>query len=262
MQPPYESAINTVMWKSTVFILAAASFLAGCESQTGAPDRHDEISREIELLKAQAMSAPKTGQNIKIVVNFLSTERKDQAAVSALLQYATPARAAARRADLFASSGLRVSFAGQNFNARIDALQRSLKSSEKTEIFVLLADGATGYINVGEEITVPRFYYFGRWYTAVAYQFRQAGRALTVTARKLPAGLIEIRLTPVFSNFLPDGSSLELTELTTTVLASPGQTIIIGGADTNTQNIASALLSYNKNSQQKQTLITMTPHIQ
>ena len=126
----------------------------------------------------------------------------------------------------------------------------------------MLADGSTGYINVGREISVPRFYYFGRWYSSVGYEFRQAGKSLKVTARKLPSGLIDMELTPVFSNFLNDGGDLELTELSTRVTALPGQTLVIGGGDTTEENVATALFSYSKHSEKKQTLVTVTPHLQ
>jgi type II secretory pathway component GspD/PulD (secretin) len=109
---------------------------------------------------------------------------------------------------------------------------------------------------------VPQFYYFGRRYTAVDYQFRQAGRSLKVTARKLSSGLIGMELTPVFSKFLSNAGDLELTELSTTVIAQPGQTLVIGGTDTGQDNVASALFSYDKLGQKKQTLITVTPYIQ
>ncbi|MHC4498833.1 MAG: hypothetical protein ACYS21_06940, partial [Planctomycetota bacterium] len=104
--------------------------------------------------------------------------------------------------------------------------------------------------------------YSDLWYSPVRYQFRQAGRSLKVTARRLPSGLIDMELTPVFSRFLSNGGDLELTELSTRVAARPGRTIVIGGADTSSENVASALLSYGKSGQNRHTLITVTPHIQ
>jgi type II secretory pathway component GspD/PulD (secretin) len=126
----------------------------------------------------------------------------------------------------------------------------------------VLADGASGYINIGTEISVPRFYYYGYWYSSVGYEFRQAGRSLKVTARRLPPGLIEMELTPVFSQFLNDGGDLELTELSTRVTARPGQTLVIGGSEAGSENAAAALLSYSKYGEEKQMLITVTPYIQ
>ena len=71
-----------------------------------------------------------------------------------------------------------------------------------------------------------------------------------------------MELTPVFSNFLSNSGDLELTELTTTVTVLPGQTIILAGADTASENVATALLGYSKSGKKKKTLITVTPYIQ
>ena len=102
----------------------------------------------------------------------------------------------------------------------------------------------------------------GRWYSSVGYDFRQAGRSLKVTARRLPSGLIDIELTPVFSRFLSDGGDLELTELSTRVISQPGKALVIGGGDSSEEDVATALLSYSKYGEQKQTLITVTPYVQ
>ncbi|MFA7486354.1 MAG: hypothetical protein WCZ89_10040 [Phycisphaerae bacterium] len=140
--------------------------------------------------------------------------------------------------------------------------KQQLKSSESTELFLVLADGATGFINVGTEIYVPRFYYFGRWYTAIDYQFRQAGRYFKVTVNKLPSGMIDMELTPVFSKFLNNQGDLELTELSTRITAYAGQAVIIGGISSDQEDVAKALLSYSKSGQTKETLITVTAYTQ
>lgn len=237
--------------------------LAGCQdSHTSSESQYDKVSREIERLKAESYSSASIGNNIKIVVTMLSTDITDQFAIDALWQYADENVTIANRPEVFARSGLRIGLGGDNFRVRLNITKKQITSSEETELFIVLADGSTGYINVGREISVPRFYYSGRWYRAVDYEFRQAGRSLKVTARKLASGRIDIELTPIFSKFLSDGGDIELTELSTRVTALPGQTLVIGGSDTNDENAATALFSYSKNGQKKQTLITVTPHIQ
>ena len=177
------------------------------------------------------------------------------------MQFVDKNIAITKRPEVFARSGLSIGVAGKNFQARLDIAKQQLKSSEETELFIVLANGTTGYINIGREIAVPRFYYYGRWYSSVGYEFRQAGRSLKVTASKLPSGLVDMELTPVFSKFLSDGGDLELTELSTRVIAQPGQTLVIGGGDTTDENVAKALLSYSKQGEKKRTLITVTPHV-
>jgi len=250
------------MNKSSAFILSAFILVAGCQTtDTSSESEYDRVSREIERLKTESEAALATGDNIKIVVNMLSTNMVEHFAIDSLLQYVDKNIAITKRPEVFARSGLSIGVAGKNFQARLDIAKQQLKSSEETELFIVLANGTTGYINIGREIAVPRFYYYGRWYSSVGYEFRQAGRSLKVTASKLPSGLVDMELTPVFSKFLSDGGDLELTELSTRVIAQPGQTLVIGGGDTTDENVAKALLSYSKQGEKKRTLITVTPHV-
>lgn len=247
--------------RSTLILLFV--LLAGCQnSNTSSENHYDQVSHEIERLKAESQAAPSIGENIKIVVTMLTTNIADQFTIDSLFRYVDENVVIAKHPEVFSRSGLRIGLGGENFRVRFDITKKQLKASDETELFVVLADGTTGYINVGKEILVPRFYYLGLWYTSVGYEFRQAGRSLKVTARKLPSGLIDMELTPVFSKFLSDGGDLELTELSTRVTALPGQTLVIGGGDTRGENVATALLSYSKYAEKKQTLVTVTPYIQ
>ena len=222
------------MIKSSTFILCACLFLAGCETSQESSDNHyDRVSREIERLKAESEKTASIGNNIKIVVNLLTTSMEDYFAIDSLLQYVDKNITITKRPEVYTQSGLQIGVAG-----------------------------ATGYINIGKEIAVPRFFYYGRWYSGVEYEFLQAGRSLRVTARRLPSGLIDMELTPVFSRFLSDGGNLELTELSTRVTARSGQTLVIAGGDSAGENVATALLGYSKMGENKRTLITATPHVQ
>ena len=230
--------------------------LAGCEPDPQKSESaYDRTSREIERLKAESEKAASIGDNIKVVVNLLTAGTADRLAIDSLWRYVDKNVASVKRPEVYSRSG-------RNFGMKLNVTKQQLKSSEETELFLVLADGASGYINIGKEIAVRRFYYFGRWYTGTGYEFRQAGRSLKVTVRKLPSGLIDMELTPVFSNFLSDGGNLELTELSTRVTARPGQTLVIGGGDTSEENVATALLGYSKMGEKKQTIITATPYVQ
>ena len=250
------------MIKSVISILCLCLLLTGCETSQKSSGRHyDRVSDEIERLKAESEKAASIGENIKITVNLLTASVEDLFAIDSLFQYVDRKIAVTKRPQVYTQSGLRIGVAGENFHARLDITKQQLRSSEETELFLVLADGSTGYINIGREIAVPRFFYYGRWYSAVEYEFRQAGRSLGVTARRLPSGLIEMELTPVFSKFLSNGGDLELTELSTKVMARSGQTLVIGGGNTAGENVATALLGYTKMGEKKQTLITVTPFV-
>ncbi len=245
-----------------VLILCSGLLLAGCiTTQSSSGSHHERVSREIAEILAKSEQDASTGDNIKVTVNLLTTSVTDYFAISALMQREYGDVTVTNRAEINTESGLQIVVAGEDFRAQLDIAKSKLKSSEDSELFLLLADGATGSINIGREIYVPRFYYFGRWYSSVNYEFRRAGRSLEISARKLPSGLIEMELTPVFSRFLNDGGDLEMTELSTTVRARSGQTVVIGGDTGSEENVAQALLGYSKTGEMRETLITVTPHV-
>jgi hypothetical protein len=212
-------------------------------------------------LRAESERAASSGDNIKIVVRMLSTSQSDHFAVESLFHYVDKNVVVTKHPEVRARSGLQVGVAGDNFNARLDITKRQLTSSEESELFLVLADGTTGTIHIGREIAVPHFVYMGRRYSGVAYDFRQAGRTLKVTVRKLASGQIDMELTPVFSRFLSDGGDLELTELSTRVTARSGQTLVIGGGDSSGENVAKALLGFSNQGVERRTLLTVTPYV-
>jgi hypothetical protein len=235
--------------------------LAGCEAlDTESESQYDKVSREIERLKAQ--SAAEAEGNVKVVVNMLSVEATDYSAFDVIWQYVDRNVAVAKRPEVFAPSGLKVGLASDNFRIQLNIVKKNVKSSEESELFLMVSDGIPGYINVGTEISVPRFYHIGRWYSSVDYEFRQAGRSLEVVAHRLPDGLVEMQLTPVFSKFLNDGGALKLAELTTTIIARSGQAVVIGGGSSGGENVASALFARSKRVGKSQTLVTVTPYLQ
>ncbi|MBT3881182.1 MAG: hypothetical protein HON76_18980 [Candidatus Scalindua sp.] len=259
---PTPSGYNSAMIKCLTLTLCVCLLLAGCiTSPSSSRNHHERVSREIAEILAKAEQDDSIGDNIKITVNLLTTSVTDYFAINALTQRVYGDVTITNRPEIFTESGLQIGVAGENFRAQLDIAKRKLKSSQDSEIFLVLADGASGSINIGKEIAVPRFFYFGRWYNGIDYEFRRAGRSLEITARKLPSGLIEMELTPVFSRFLNDGGDLEMTELSTTVTARPDQTLVIGGDTSSGENVASAMLGYRKMGEMRETLITVTPHI-
>ena len=247
------------MARTITLFLSAFFFIAGCETSDSKSDSHfDKVSREIEHLKAESMAAASQNANIIITVNLLSTSVDNQFIIDSAWKYVNQNVKVVKRPGALTRSGLRIGVGGNDFKAQLDIAKNKLKSSEETEMFLAVSDGFPGYINIGKEIYVPRFYYHGRWYSIVDYQFRQAGRSLKVVARRLPSGSIEMELTPVFSNFLNNGGDIELTELSTKVIAQPGQTIALGGSDSSDESVATALLGYSRQAQKNKTLITVT----
>jgi hypothetical protein len=250
---------------SNHFVFILFFFLSGCFTPGMSPvgdDHFGQTMRKIDELGTRTGSAGPTGANIRIVVNKLSADISEYTELDALWRYTDRNLVVANRPEAYARSGLVIGVGTDRFNAELNIVKQRLTSSEDITLFVVVSNGLTGTINIGREIMVPRFFYAGRFYQAVEYNFRQAGRFLEVTPLLLPSGLIEMQLQPVFSEFLTTGGNIEFTELATTVVAQPGQTIVIGGGSSSGEDVGTALFSYRKENERGRTLITVTPFFQ
>ena len=246
------------------FVLAGCFLVFGCDStlekKSGSHQR--QVEREIAQLRKEAEKGQAVGENIRVVVNMLSTNLVESSALNTLWHYTDKKTTIVKSPSVFSRSGLKIGLGSKDFRARLDIMKRHLKSSQEIELFIVIADGAQGYISVGEGIFVPRFYYFDKWYSAVDYEFLHAGRSLKVLGKRVRGGAIDLELVPVFSRFLNDGGDIELTELSTKVTVRPGQIMVLGGTDNFSNNVESALLGYSKSGEKRKTLITVTAYLQ
>lgn len=248
-----------------MILLLAAIGLCGCTEQK-VEDPDDEITQAIARIRAEIGTQEQPIDaligNIRVDTDLLTTTLTEYSSLDVLWQYVDQGSVRVAQPGVFAQAGLRVGIASEGFAVQLAAAQRKLRASERTTLFLLVGDGTSGRINIGTEIAVPMFHYMGRYYSGMEYGFRQAGRSLNVSARKLDDGRIELVLVPVFSRFLNTGGDMELVELSTTVTVAPGETVIIGGSSSGTQDVATALLGQRRNNRDMQTLMTVTAHLQ
>lgn len=245
-----------------VIISACLFIFCGCETiqQSSNQSEFDRISTEIDRELEQSLrQGPAAGAggglgNIRVDVKMLSTEVENYSLLEGILMYDSNS-AAARSSSGAGKGGLNVVLAAGDLAGRIRYAQENLRSAESTELFIVVSSGSRGFISAGTEIAVPRFYYGGRWFTGVEYDFRHAGRSLSVVPTLLPNGNIRLEIWPVFSNFLSDGGDLELTELKTVINVSPGRSVVIGGNTDSSYDIADALLMYEKSGRKWQSVI-------
>jgi hypothetical protein len=254
------------MKKTAVIILAGFLLLAGCEKQQEQQQgEFERMSEQIEQVKADAQEQQSQADRqdteepndiIKITVTILTVDERDFEAIDSLWAYTSDSFVLKKRLDIFPESGLKVNMAAGNLSAKLAAVRKNAKYSEQTETFLVLADGETGYINLGMGIAMPRFNYLTRMYEAGDYNFQQVSREYKVRARRVPErDLINLSLTPVLSRFLNDGSDKEFTELWTGITVKPGQSILIGGIRTSGENFSSALLGLRKETILKDTVV-------
>jgi len=112
---------------------------------------------------------------------------------------------------------------------------RTGKSSSYTKQFVVVSDGFSATIFVGREVPFVDYYsryLFDHGYIEEAEQIeiKQVGTKLKVEPHIIADNTIEITLTPEISFLLNKKfRTIDVTTLTTTVIASNGQPITIGG---------------------------------
>jgi hypothetical protein len=247
------------MFRILLIFIFFGLFTSGCEESGRRRSHYDEVMGEIEELKRG--NAGESLGNIRVEVKMLSTSESEYAGVNVLWRYVDENVVIANRSNLV-QSGVRIGTADENFESRVEAVWERLRQSESVEMFLVLQPGYPGYISVGKEIAVSRFYYLGRWYSYVDYEFQEARKGFEVAARLTGGGMIELELLPVFSNFTGEGGDLRLTELATKVVVEPGKAVVIGSYTGGSENAGAALLSYQKENTRMRILITTRAYLQ
>lgn len=140
---------------------------------------------------------------------------------------------------------------------------RSGKNNSYTRQFIVVSDGLSASIFVGEEIPFVNFYrrfLFDHGYIEEeGIEIRQIGAKLKVKPHIIGNNTVEITLTPEIS-FIAGRrrQAIDIKTLSTTVIASDGQSIPIGGLRKDEE-----FDKYFFSTSSKENLeITLTPHIQ
>ncbi|MDD5644673.1 MAG: hypothetical protein PHO00_04420 [bacterium] len=110
---------------------------------------------------------------------------------------------------------------------------RNQTSSNYTKQYVMVTDGLTASIRVGQDVPFADYYidYFYRYGYIVSKDitFKKVGTSLKVTP-KIKGSLIEIELVPEISAVIDKKKQvIDVKTLSTTVMAVDGQPISIGG---------------------------------
>ena len=254
------------MHRFVSLVMLGFSVLAGCqslESDRPARSRYEKLSAEIERLETESLTAAATGENIRIVVDMLTTYLEDYQDIDVLWRYVNRDVAIIEYPQVFERSGLKVGLAGDAFKVKLNIAKGRIETAEEIRSFITVCDGCTGHITVGKEIAVLGFSYFGQWYNNIDYNFRRAERSLKVNAQRTGTGRIVVEVTPTFSKFLSDAGDMEMTRLTTRVIARPGQMVVLGGTSrAEREDLSTAFLSSLKGARETRTIITLTPYLQ
>lgn len=244
-------------------IVLALSFVTGCQENTQPPVESEftKIERDMETLKARAL-ANMGRKNIRIILDFFYTDQSEYSKVDMLWDYADENAMIKTNREEFSRSGFRMGLATEDMLAKLILLGKQVESAGRTRQFITVGNRITGHMAIGTGITVPRFYYAGKNYSSVDYDFVRAGLFLTVEARKLNDEEIEVELTPVISKLSDDKYTgrIEMTELHTKVIAKNGQGIVIGSVDSQENSIANIFLGKEEGGVKKKAILVLTPY--
>ena len=181
--------------------------------------------------------------------------------------------------------GLVLSAQSQSFNLLIRALKAQNRIDILSRPSIQVADNQTGFVQVGQD-----FPYLGASTLAAtgaaqqSIEYRQLGVVLRVVPRVNPDGKVLMRVEPTISSVSPTTINLgnginqpafNVETVQTTVLASDGETVVLGGLiskqDNRTENgipffkdipYVGALFRYRSHQiARREVLVIMTPHI-
>jgi hypothetical protein len=246
------------------YIVIACVLFAGCEPEKP-QDQQKQFPQVAEETKADAVkkdqqqkpqpktdteteSAPKQvasdkTDTIKVTVKKLTVKETDFSAFDTLWSLTKKSFIVYKRPDIFHEAGIRFGVSYQGLSDQVKTLTEKAGSLQITETSLVIADGSDGYIDLGKKILLPEFYYLNRWYSQADYKFESTGRSFRILAKRIPdRDLVNLRIIPVFSDFLKDGSTKEFTELMTNITIKEGQSILIGSAKASYGYLANALL--------------------
>ncbi len=139
---------------------------------------------------------------------------------------------------------------------------RTGRSSSYTKQFIVVSDGLSASIFVGEEVPYVEYYVnflYDNAYISSNVTIKEVGTKLKVEPRIIGNGSVEITLTPQIS-FLADRKRgvIDIQKLSTTVIAYDGQPLVIGGLEKDRDFDRHFFTTSSSRSLE----IVLTPHIQ
>jgi hypothetical protein len=149
-------------------------------------------------------------------------------------------------------------------NVRIDVefKEYGVRSSSYTKQFIVVSDGLSASIFVGEEVPYVEYYVsflYDNAYIASNVTIKEVGTRLKVEPRIIDNGSVEITLTPQIS-YLADRRRgvIDIQKLSTTVIAYDGRPLVIGGLEKDRDFGRHFFTTSSSRSLE----IILTPHIQ
>lgn len=202
--------------------------------------------------------------NVRIDVRTVETGTSDKVRVGIAGEYSNGRVKA--KGGILGRNGLRITVGAGNVRLGISAEAESSRRNRMSNQFIVTLSGHPAVIKIGKQYREPisvLVYSMGEAsvYTARTYEIVNAGASLEVLPTVLESGMIMVQVTPRLSYYDKGKKTLKLQELSTTVVVGDGQSIVIGGLNTEDNTIGKMFFGYGKNSRTARSKIILTPTV-
>ncbi|MFA5554690.1 MAG: hypothetical protein WCZ89_04125 [Phycisphaerae bacterium] len=256
------------MKKIIASILIGLFLLIGCEPQPSSKPRpvaaQDVVQEQTNEQSAQTEPQiqavePENLTEFEITMKILTVDKTDYPAVDGIWESVTRGYVTADLSEILSETQLEIGMAWPDFDEKLNAIKQNIDSISQSEITVSAHELKPVYLKVGDKISSEKFFYYGRWYRAENFNFESAERILKIVPRKVPGReFINLLITIVFSDLLPDGGKMEFVQMTAGITLMPMQPAVIGIPVEADDYLGKALLISKDSDKDKQSLIVLT----
>lgn len=164
---------------------------------------------------------------------------------------------------MLANNGIRVGVSRGRLSAAAIAGGGDTRGRRTTTQFLTVLNGQTAYLDVSDIYTEPMtIVVFGHHLGIVGmHYFVKAGATLEVRPTIVGDDMLDVEITPVISSYDRGARRLALQELRTRVRVRDGQSIIIGGIQTERATFGSTFFSRSSASGTMHRTVILTPTI-
>ncbi len=169
--------------------------------------------------------------------------------------------------NILSRNGIRVTVGGVRLNVSAGTGSSRVTRDRMTNQFIVVMSGKTAMINIGttylEPVPIMIFELgTGNVWLSQTHRLAKAGAYLEVQPTVIPGGLVRVTVTPVLSYWDEEKKALKLSTLSTTVIVPDGQSLVIGGLNTDDNTFGKAFFRMSRRRRAANKIITLTPRIQ
>ena len=233
---------------------SAPSSTASSRSTSSRPaDPFEDARRRIE----EARSLPVPAGNYRVKVERVWFSEQDSSAIGAMLGY-TDDNWDVQVGSPAPDAGFRVGVAKGGFSAMLDGHMRSSRGATREEAMLMMVPDYPASLMVGQTRYLVPFSIGGVPGGLVVPEGQFVGTSLETICTPAGPGAVQVTLTPVFSGLGNGGSTVKVTQATTTVRVPLGAPFMLASHDNSADSVATTLLSRRSSSGLERAVLILT----